>query len=103
MGIECFPQLGHRRTVVLTRGLFPGDDGAQAGELGPQAVERLLPCFADDGRLTPCETARERLRSQIEAIDRSMATMRETRAMLVAALGRPDERADLHEELAKFD
>ncbi|WP_329578777.1 MerR family transcriptional regulator [Kitasatospora sp. NBC_01250] len=51
------------------------------------AVARLLPCFAEDGRLSPCESAQTRLRAQIEAIDRSMATMRETRAMLVTALG----------------
>ncbi|WP_063771983.1 MerR family transcriptional regulator [Kitasatospora mediocidica] len=51
------------------------------------AVASLLPCFAEDGRLAPCEPAQERLRAQIRSIDASMATMRETRRMLVAELG----------------
>ncbi|GAB2699850.1 MerR family transcriptional regulator [Kitasatospora kifunensis] len=62
--------------------------------LALEAVERLLPCFAEDGRLAPCPRAQERLRAQIESIDRSMATMRETRAMLVTALGQVDRPLD---------
>jgi DNA-binding transcriptional MerR regulator len=55
------------------------------------AVALLLPCFADDGRLTGCDRARERLVGQIREIDRSIETMRTTRAMLADELARWDQ------------
>ncbi|WP_037604411.1 MerR family transcriptional regulator [Streptacidiphilus rugosus] len=51
-------------------------------------VARLLPCFAEDGKLTPCERARQRLHAQITDIDARMASLRATRRMLADELAR---------------
>ena len=50
------------------------------------AVRRLLPCFADDGSLTACPAARDRLRAEIRTLDERLATVRTTRRMLVDLL-----------------
>lgn len=54
--------------------------------LGLQAVSQLLPCFAPDGALTACPTARERLRGQIRELDRSIAELERTRGLLSGTL-----------------
>jgi DNA-binding transcriptional MerR regulator len=50
------------------------------------AAKRLLPCFADDGQLAPCQTARRALADQVQALDRSITAMRQARTMLLDAL-----------------
>lgn len=52
------------------------------------AVAALLPCFAADGQLGGCDRARRRLTDQIAELDRTMAAIADTRAMLAAELAR---------------
>ncbi|GIF63409.1 hypothetical protein Ais01nite_14440 [Asanoa ishikariensis] len=54
--------------------------------LGLQAVAQVLPCFDQDGALTACPTARERLRGQIRDLDSSIAELQRTRGLLAGAL-----------------
>ncbi|MER7467809.1 MerR family transcriptional regulator [Streptomyces sp. NPDC097981] len=49
-------------------------------------VALLLPCFAEDGKLTPCDRAQERLLGQIADIDARMSALRTTRRMLTREL-----------------
>ncbi|MFI6002062.1 MerR family transcriptional regulator [Streptomyces sp. NPDC051366] len=49
-------------------------------------VALLLPCFAENGNLTPCDRAQERLLGQIADIDTRMSALRATRRMLVKEL-----------------
>jgi DNA-binding transcriptional MerR regulator len=54
--------------------------------LSLQAAAQVLPCFAPDGALTACPTARERLRVQIREVDRSIDQLQRTRGLLAGAL-----------------
>jgi MerR family copper efflux transcriptional regulator len=54
--------------------------------LNLEDVERLLPCFVEDGSLAPCSVAQQRLTTQIHAIDVAMAQLCATKRMLADTL-----------------
>ncbi|MFJ3203016.1 MerR family transcriptional regulator [Streptomyces sp. NPDC086989] len=58
--------------------------------LNLEDVAQLLPCFAEDGNLTPCDRARDRLLGQIADIDARVSALLETRRMLVDEVRRWD-------------
>ncbi|BCJ48488.1 MerR family transcriptional regulator [Actinoplanes ianthinogenes] len=51
-----------------------------------QAAAQVLPCFTEDGELTACPTARERLRGQILEVDSSIAQLQRLREQLTGTL-----------------
>ncbi|NUT33207.1 MAG: MerR family transcriptional regulator [Hamadaea sp.] len=54
--------------------------------LNLEAVAQVLPCFAADGALTACDTARRRLHAQIREVDSSIAELLRTRGLLIGTL-----------------
>lgn len=50
-------------------------------------ITALLPCFEDTFRGNVCETARERYRERLQAIERQIGALKEVRARILGILG----------------